>query len=83
MIQWSPLTAKQIAQRAAGRRIGYYFTVIIPYTEVGQTEWHPTDRTGPFKTLSGGAFPTKKQAHDWAKSHLGHTKYSVRRMGRF
>jgi hypothetical protein len=66
---------------AAGR---YGFTVIIPFAERGATQWHPTDRTGPFSTLSRGFFQSKKAAHKWAKEHLGlGAKYSLRRLGRY
>ena len=50
-------------------RPGYY-TVRVPWSDQG-TEWHPTDRTGPFSVLSRGAFDTRAAARHWARTHLG------------
>lgn len=48
--------------------LGYY-TVIVGWSDQ-PTQWHPTDRTGPFAALSRGAFPTERAAMDWARTHL-------------
>ncbi len=57
-----------------------YYTVVIPYAPPERaTQWHPTESTGPFSTLTRGAFKTKAEAHAWAKKHLGGTSYSVYR----
>lgn len=58
-----------------------YFTVVIPWAPESQrTEWHPTEATGPFKTLTRGAFGTESEAHQWASDHLNNTAYEVRRI---
>jgi hypothetical protein len=45
-----------------------------------RTEWHPTEPTGPFKTLTRGAFATPEEAQKWADEHLGFSKtYSIER----
>lgn len=64
----------------ARRRLGQtgYWTVIIPYTDVNRTEWHPTQRTGPFSTVSRGAFATRAEADAWARRKLRGTKYRLR-----
>ena len=69
---------------ASARRLGLknYYTLTIPWEPdpKKRTEWHPTDRTGPFKTLQRGAFPTTAAAHAWAKKHLGPgATYSIHR----
>ena len=42
-----------------------HYTVIIPYAAQNATEWHPTERTGPFSTLQRGAFRTQEEAYAW------------------
>ena len=69
---------------ASARRLGLknYYTLTIPWEPdpKKRTKWHPTDRTGPFKTLQRGAFPTTAAAHAWAKKHLGPgATYSIHR----
>jgi hypothetical protein len=54
-----------------------YYTVRIPYTVAGQTQWHPTEATGPFSTLVRGCHRTLDAALTWAREHLGATAYSV------
>ncbi len=63
--------------RAAHSPRGHYYTVIIPYVGAGATRWHPTEATGPFKTLSRGAFNSQREAHAWAKGALGGHPYSL------
>lgn len=58
--------------------MGEYWTVVIPYTAHGATEWHPTEATGPFSKLSRGAFKTRTEARAWARRHLGRTKFTLR-----
>lgn len=59
-------------------RQGYYFTVILTYSE-RPSAWHPRERTGPFAILSCGAFLSATAAHTWAEKHLGHENaYSIR-----
>ncbi len=48
-----------------------YWTVRIPYQVAGQTKWHPTEETGPFSTLTRGAFRTRDEACEWASRALG------------
>jgi hypothetical protein len=49
----------------------HYFTIIIPYQELYSIDpWMPRDATGPFSTLSRGAFKTKREARDWARKYL-------------
>jgi len=60
--------------------VATYYTVVIPYTLVGATPWHPTEATGPFATFTRGAHPTRRAAVAWARHHLGATSYRVRRI---
>ncbi len=55
-----------------------YFTVVIPWSD-SPTSWHPTQKTGPFATLTRGAFATEEQAHEWARAHLSSQPYTLRR----
>jgi hypothetical protein len=55
-----------------------YHAVVIPYAESGATEWHPTESTGPFSTLTRGAFASKAEADRWAQANLAGLPYSVR-----
>ena len=55
-----------------------YWTVRIPWSDA-PTGWHPTDRTGPFAVLTRGAFATKREAHEWARTHLAGQPYTVKR----
>lgn len=55
-----------------------YFTVLIPYTAEGATEWH--SRT-PGETLSRGAFASEAEAREWADARLGGKPYAVKRRG--
>jgi hypothetical protein len=56
-----------------------YYTVVIPFSETA-TEWHPTERTGPFSTLTRGAFQTESMAREWADAKLAGQPYTVRRV---
>lgn len=48
-----------------------YFTIVIAYQErFALDPWMPHDASGPFSTLSRGAFPTKSEARAWARTHL-------------
>lgn len=53
-----------------------YYTVIVPWSD-RPTIWHPTERIGPFTTLSRGAFATEAAAHDWA-TRLAGEPYTVK-----
>lgn len=58
---------------------GSYFTVLIPF--VGpelRTVWHPTEATGPFATLSRGAFDSEEEAKKWGDTCLKGAPYSIR-----
>ena len=55
-----------------------YYTVIIPYTEVNVTIWHPTDKD--FAPLTRGSFSTKAQAKQWAEENLNKTKYQIKKI---
>lgn len=60
---------------------GGYYTVLIRWAEPKKrTKWHPTEKTGPFSTLTRGAFPSEKKAHDWAKKTLGDSSYEVKKI---
>lgn len=54
-----------------------YYTILIPWSDT-PTEWHPTDKTGPFSVLSRGAFRTEDKAHGWATKHLAGNTYTIR-----
>lgn len=54
-----------------------YWSVLIPWTEGIRTEWHPTERTGPFSKLSRGAFKTEGLAIKWAQEKLLGQTFSV------
>jgi hypothetical protein len=56
-----------------------YITIIIPYVSPPfQTEWHPTERGGPFDPVSRGAFATEDEAMTWAQERLKGAPYSLR-----
>jgi hypothetical protein len=55
-----------------------YWTVVIPYVAEGATEWHPTTPTGPFATLSRGAFRRITDAIVWAVTKLRGAPYTLR-----
>jgi hypothetical protein len=57
-----------------------YYSVIVPWSDT-PTEWHPTERDGPFATIARGAFDTREQAHDWAHKHLNGQPYRVKMYG--
>ena len=71
------------SQRKRVLGVDTYYTVRIPYTLVGQTQWHPTSPRGPFSTLTRGAFRTRAEARAWAKKHLGRTTWGVVPMHEF
>jgi hypothetical protein len=54
-----------------------YFTLLIPFSEA-PTEWHPTERTGPFCVLSRGAFATEAEATAWATEKLAGQPYELK-----
>lgn len=57
----------------------HYFTVVIPWVpREFQTEFHPTEQTGPFSTLTRGAFGTYAEAITWGRHSLAGTPYGVR-----
>lgn len=53
-----------------------YWYVRIPWSEI-RSPWHPTEKEGPFSTLSTGVFASPDMAHAWAKAHLLGTQYTV------
>lgn len=67
------------AIEAAGDLTPYaaHYSVIVPWSDT-PTEWHPTERTGPFATLVRGAWTTPEAAHAWAAKYLKGQPYSVR-----
>ncbi len=73
---------RRLRKRRAERAQLYYYTVLIPYAASGATQWHPDTPTGPFSTLSRGAFNTRAQADEWAERHLNGKPYSVRKAER-
>lgn len=56
-----------------------YWTVKIPWEERPhlRTAWHPTEREGPFSTLSSGAFSSREEAEIWCREKLGDTAYRI------
>lgn len=54
-----------------------YHTVVIPWSDK-PTEWHPTEPTGDFATLTRGNFATEGEANAWAERHLGGQPYSLK-----
>jgi hypothetical protein len=58
-----------------------YYSIIIPYQHEHRTnQWMPHEATGPFATLSRGAFSSKSEAHKWAREHLPKSaKYRLRK----
>lgn len=58
-----------------------YWTVVIPYVpQVFQTEWHPTEQSGPFSILTRGCFVTESEAIMWGREHLRGTPYSTKKI---
>lgn len=56
-----------------------YFTIVIPFVpRQYATPMHPTEETGPFATLTRGAFPDIGSAIEWARTHLNGTPYTIR-----
>lgn len=60
-----------------------YYTAILRFVEPEQahlrTEWHPTNRLGPFSLLSRGVFDTAEKAHAWCKEKGIHpSTYTLR-----
>ena len=53
-----------------------YYTVVIPYSNTPSL-WHPTDKTGPFSTLTRGAFDSMPAAIEWADSRLNNQPYTI------
>lgn len=59
-------------------KVKLYYSVLIPYTTVRPTQWHPTSPS--FAPLARGSFKSAALAHAWAAKHLGPgAKYSLRR----
>lgn len=55
-----------------------YWALSVPYAPPPyQTEWHPTEATGPWSVLSRGAFIHYGDAVQWARSHLNGTPYTL------
>lgn len=53
-----------------------YWSIILPYRSLseGATKWHPTEKSGPFSTMTRGCFASKAKAYEWAKENIpGHT----------
>lgn len=53
-----------------------YYTVQIPWSK-NPSLWHPTDETGPFSTLTRGAFASIQDAIDWADFRLNNQPYTI------
>jgi hypothetical protein len=70
---------RRLRKRRAERSQLYYYSVLVPYVATGATKWHPTEATGPFSTLSRGAFDTRAEADAWARAHLNGKPYYVRK----
>lgn len=55
-----------------------YYSVVIPWVpRAHASPWHPTEKEGPFSTLTRGAFRSWAEAKHWAASHLGGTPYTI------
>lgn len=55
------------------------FSVIVPWVpREFQTQWHPTQQTGPFARLVRGEFKTFSGAVEWASRNLGRGPYEIR-----
>ena len=60
-----------------------YYSAVLRFVEreegVPSTKWHPTDRVGPFATLTRGAFNTAGEAHKWCEANGVHpSTYTVK-----
>lgn len=55
-----------------------YYSVVIPFTIVRPTIWHPTEPSGPFRVITRGAFKTRRQAHAWAARNIPGHRYRLR-----
>lgn len=57
-----------------------YWTVIVHFTpETARDSWCPHESTGPFATISRGAFRTEEAASAWVDSHLPKgAKYEIK-----
>lgn len=55
----------------------HYYTVRIPWSP-RPTQWHPSEKTGPFRVLQRGAFKTRSEAEKWARDKLGGQPYTIR-----
>lgn len=58
------------------RHAPVYYSVHVPWSDK-PTQWHPTEKTGPFAVLTRGAFPTEELAHAWATENLAGQPYTV------
>ncbi len=58
----------------------YYSVIVSAVPAEFATEWHPTERTGPFATLVRGAFATEADAIRWARERLNGTPYRIERV---
>lgn len=59
-----------------------YYSAVLRFVENEEglrTQWHPTDRVGPFATLTRGAFDTLEKAHEWCEKNGVHpSTYTVK-----
>ena len=68
---------KQTIGRGKQKRHKPYYTVIVGH---GPTEWHATEKSGPFSKLSRGAFRSASEARAWARKHLGIRGWKIKRI---
>lgn len=55
-----------------------YYSVRIPWAPyTHRSQWHPTEKTGPFSVLMSGAFVSLEAAREWADGHLRGNSYNV------
>ena len=67
------------AATTSAETVSSYFTILVPWVAPEfRTEWHPTEKTGPFAVLSRGAFKTEDEAVRWGRAKLGGNPYSVK-----
>jgi len=63
---------------AVGFRHDDYWTLVLDYQPLALSVWYPTEPTGPFATLTRGAFATEELAHAWAAKHLRGGPYTTK-----
>lgn len=55
-----------------------YYTVVIPFSAHGATQWHPRESRGPWSRITRGVFEYRSLALAWARQNLGTTKFTIK-----